>query len=86
MRLISICDYSKLDIREAAVPRSSPATPSTRSTHHGWLHNWLRAKLGNSFDAADLAQDTFIRVLRHRLKRARNLSATKFERYELKRL
>lgn len=34
--------------------------------HHGWLHNWLRAKLGNSFDAADLAQDTFVRVLRHR--------------------
>ena len=34
MRLISICDYSKLDIREAAVPNSalSPATPSTRST------------------------------------------------------
>ncbi|KRC78534.1 RNA polymerase subunit sigma [Achromobacter sp. Root83] len=35
-------------------------------THHGWLHGWLRAKLGNSFDAADLAQDTFVRVLRHR--------------------
>ncbi|MGH8816290.1 MAG: sigma factor, partial [Achromobacter pestifer] len=35
-------------------------------THHGWLHNWLRAKLGNTFDAADLAQDTFVRVLRHR--------------------
>jgi len=34
--------------------------------HHGWLHGWLRAKLGNSFDAADLAQDTFVRVLRHR--------------------
>jgi RNA polymerase sigma-70 factor (ECF subfamily) len=34
--------------------------------HHGWLQNWLRAKLGNTFDAADLAQDTFVRVLRHR--------------------
>ena len=34
--------------------------------HHGWLHNWLRGKLGNSCDAADLAQDTFLRVLRHR--------------------
>ncbi|ASC65939.1 sigma-70 family RNA polymerase sigma factor [Achromobacter denitrificans] len=34
--------------------------------HHGWLHGWLRAKLGNTFDAADLAQDTFVRVLRHR--------------------
>jgi len=31
--------------------------------HHGWLCNFLRKKLGNSFDAADLAHDTFIRVL-----------------------
>ncbi len=34
--------------------------------HHGWLNGWLRKKLGNSFDAADLAQDAFVRVLRHR--------------------
>ncbi|XAH21245.1 sigma-70 family RNA polymerase sigma factor [Xylophilus sp. GW821-FHT01B05] len=32
--------------------------------HHGWLQGWLRKKLGNAFDAADLAQDTFLRVLR----------------------
>ncbi|MGF0239907.1 sigma-70 family RNA polymerase sigma factor [Rhodococcus sp. IEGM1300] len=31
--------------------------------HHGWLQNWLRKKLGCSHRAADLAQDTFIRVL-----------------------
>lgn len=31
--------------------------------HHGWLLGWLRKKLGNSFDAADLAQDTFERLL-----------------------
>jgi RNA polymerase sigma-70 factor (ECF subfamily) len=31
--------------------------------HHGWLQAWLRKKLGNPFDAADLAQDTFIRIL-----------------------
>lgn len=33
------------------------------SEHNGWLKNWLRARLGNASDAADLAQDTFIRVL-----------------------
>lgn len=33
------------------------------SEHHGWLRAWLRARLGNSSDAADLAQDTFLRVL-----------------------
>lgn len=33
------------------------------SDHHGWLQGWLQRKLGNVFDAADLAQDTFVRVL-----------------------
>lgn len=31
--------------------------------HHAWLQGWLRRKLGNASDAADLAQDTFARVL-----------------------
>jgi len=34
--------------------------------HHGWLQGWLRRRLGNSFDAADLAQDTFARILARR--------------------
>lgn len=34
--------------------------------HHGWLVSRLRGKLGNRFDAADLAQDTFVRVLAKR--------------------
>lgn len=33
------------------------------SAHHGWLHGWLRRKLNCSHQAADLAQDTFLRVL-----------------------
>ena len=36
---------------------------SLYSDHHGWLHNWRRGRLGNAADAADLAQDTFLRVL-----------------------
>jgi RNA polymerase sigma-70 factor (ECF subfamily) len=31
--------------------------------HHGWLHGWLNRKLGNTSDAADLAHDTFVRLL-----------------------
>lgn len=31
--------------------------------HHGWLQDWLHRKLGNSFEAADLAHDTFMRLL-----------------------
>jgi RNA polymerase sigma factor (sigma-70 family) len=33
------------------------------SDHHGWLQGWLRRKLGNAFDAADIAQDVFMRLL-----------------------
>ncbi|MCU7214172.1 sigma-70 family RNA polymerase sigma factor [Pseudomonas sp. VE 196-7] len=31
--------------------------------HHSWLTGWLRRRLGCPDSAADLAQDTFIRVL-----------------------
>ncbi len=31
--------------------------------HHGWLHGWLRKKLNCSHRAADLAHDTFVRLL-----------------------
>lgn len=31
--------------------------------HHGWLEGWLRQRLGSAADAADLAQDTFVRLL-----------------------
>lgn len=34
--------------------------------HHGWLQGWLRKRLGNAFDAADLTQDTFVRVIKAR--------------------
>ncbi len=38
------------------------------ASHHGWLRNWLRKRLGNTFDAADLAQDTFTRIIEARRK------------------
>ncbi|MBW7900090.1 MAG: sigma-70 family RNA polymerase sigma factor [Rhodocyclaceae bacterium] len=31
--------------------------------HHRWLHAWLRKKLGCTHRAADLAHDTFLRLL-----------------------
>lgn len=44
---------------------SSASDPITElySQNHGWLLGWLRSKLGNSFDAADVAQDTYVRVM-----------------------
>lgn len=31
--------------------------------HHGWLHGWLRYRLNDATDAADLAHDTFVRLI-----------------------
>lgn len=31
--------------------------------HHSWLRQWLRSKLGDQHKAADLAHDTFVRIL-----------------------
>ncbi|MDM0119783.1 sigma-70 family RNA polymerase sigma factor [Variovorax arabinosiphilus] len=36
---------------------------SLYAEHHGWLSTWLRRRLGCAHSAADLAQDTFVRVL-----------------------
>nr|WP_174506425.1 sigma-70 family RNA polymerase sigma factor [Acinetobacter sp. Marseille-Q1620] len=34
--------------------------------HHSWLYQWLKRRLSNSEDAADLAQDTFLRILKRK--------------------
>lgn len=66
--------------------------------HHGWLKGWLRRKLDCNEQAADLAQDTFVRVLRQRegmdalrqpraylVTIARNLLVNHFQRQSLER-
>lgn len=58
MRIILIC---------VAMPTAqlalNHAVHALYSHHHGWLYGWLRKKLGCSDHAADVAQDTFVRVL-----------------------
>ena len=51
-----------------AVLTDTPAQQvhSLYADHHGWLCGWLHRKLGNTCDAADIAQDTFMRVLTRR--------------------
>lgn len=36
------------------------------SDHHGWLYGWLRKKLGCAHNAADVAHDTFLRIIASR--------------------
>ena len=44
-------------------PPSQAAISDLYCEHHGWLFGWLRRKLGCAHNAADLAQDTFMRLL-----------------------
>jgi len=39
---------------------------SLYTEHHGWLKDWLRRRLASGDQAADLAHDTFLRVLSQR--------------------
>lgn len=47
----------------AANPPPADALRDLYRHHHGWLLGWLRRRLHCTFDAADLAHDTFIRIL-----------------------
>lgn len=48
----------------ARPPQQAPQSISSLySDHHGWLVRWLRLRLGCSHQAADMAQDTFVRLL-----------------------
>ncbi|MEX5339424.1 sigma-70 family RNA polymerase sigma factor [Pseudomonas sp. I2] len=46
-----------------AAPPAEHSLPALYRDHRGWLENWLRRRMGNAWDAADLSQDTFLRVL-----------------------
>lgn len=37
---------------------------SLYTDHHGWLRGLLRRKLGNAFDAADLAHDVYLHLMK----------------------
>ena len=42
---------------------ASPSLSTLYSDHNGWLKQWLQQHLGCAERAADLAQDTFVRIL-----------------------
>ncbi|WP_268799688.1 sigma-70 family RNA polymerase sigma factor [Pseudomonas huanghezhanensis] len=46
-----------------AHPLSHHIVEGLYSAHHRWLTTWLRRRLGCPDSAADLAQDTFVKVL-----------------------
>jgi len=46
-----------------ALPPHTVAVQHIYEQHHSWLHSWLKGKLHNACDAADVAHDTFVRIL-----------------------
>ncbi len=50
-------------MRPAEFPFSPSPFENLYAEHHTWLQGWLRRQLGDTFSAADLAQDTFLSVL-----------------------
>ncbi|MDQ7970047.1 MAG: sigma-70 family RNA polymerase sigma factor [Oxalicibacterium faecigallinarum] len=46
-----------------SISHSTDSIADIYSQHHGWLLRWLRGKLRCADQAADLAQDTFLRLL-----------------------
>lgn len=55
----------------AADPATQPHIHSLYSHHHDWLKGWLLRKIGNTCDAADLAQDVFVRLLNRKVAEIR---------------
>ncbi|WP_312934911.1 sigma-70 family RNA polymerase sigma factor [Pseudomonas sp.] len=46
-----------------SVAAPPPCLSTLYREHSSWLEGWLRSRLGDRWVAADLAQDTFVRVL-----------------------
>lgn len=49
--------------RPVSADASSQLLDTLYRSHHGWLLGWLRRRLGDRERAADIAQDTFVRLL-----------------------
>lgn len=46
-----------------SLPAHTAAIEQIYEQHHSWLYGWLKGKLHNTCDAADVAHDTFLRIL-----------------------
>lgn len=67
MRNIIVCDFpwSSPGITLMASSYVHPVMGELYAEHHSWVVQLLRRKLGGQKQALDLAQDTFVRILRN---------------------
>ncbi len=47
-------------------PSAATAVETIYRSHHGWLLGWFQRRLGNASQSADLAHDTFLRLMASR--------------------
>ncbi len=47
-------------------PSAAVAVETIYRSHHGWLLGWFQRRLGNASQSADLAHDTFLRLMASR--------------------
>lgn len=78
-------------------PADHAAIGQLYQAHHSWLHGWLKRRTGCREHAADLAQETFVRLLNSRKQHsllqpraylssiARSLMIDQYRRRELER-
>ena len=45
------------------LPLHNAAIEQIYEQHHSWLYGWLKGRLNDACDAADVAHDTFVRIL-----------------------
>jgi len=69
MRIVLIC-IDAIVVMSATDTILQQQVHTLYSNHHGWLFGWLRKKLGCAHNAADIAQDTFLRILTAQDKRS----------------
>ncbi|MBF9266343.1 sigma-70 family RNA polymerase sigma factor [Acidovorax cattleyae] len=50
----------------ALQPSAAAAVETIYRSHHGWLLGWFQRRLGNASQSADLAHDTFLRLMASR--------------------
>jgi len=61
--LSALAHAKGVSVSSAQPPSPLQSVATLYRDHHGWLHGWLRKRLGDREQAADIAQDTFLRLL-----------------------
>lgn len=61
MRIILIWTEAVWNFMSSCTAANQPFT-TLYADHHSWLFGWLRGKLGNAAEAADLTHDAFVRI------------------------